>query len=367
MRALLLLSSLIACSGDAPTPDDTDDVDILAQLDAAGPYRAGFRVSEVPTTDTFSGAPRGLRLALWYPTDADAGTDAAYLFDSKPAPGVLADAPPADGPFGLAVFSHGTSVYAEVSGALMAHLATHGWIVAAVDHVPDVIYDPGGRDNATYLQRPLDVSATLDHLLDGEEPGLAVDADRVWGVGHSFGGYTMVVLAGAVWDMDTLAPLCNGGASDAFCKGWDPAREDAFRAGAADERLSTVVLMNGGDHRRFGASGLASVDRDVLLITGSLDDQVPNDPVGDGYWRDLPDGEHVRVDMAHGDHTSLTDFAGTPSAPGAHPDGLDADRAHRIGRILLGAWARARVDGDEAAAALLSAPPFDEDLTLQAR
>lgn len=372
MRALpTALALLIACQGPSSDADDdtddTDAVDLLTRLDAPGPFHAGYRVSEVVTTEVFTGATRTLRLVLWYPTDDATGEDAAYLFDAKPAPGVFRDATPAPGPHGLVAFSHGAMSYAETSGALMAHLATHGWIVAGVDHIPDVTYDFAGRSNPIYLQRPRDVTALLDHLLDDGEPGLSVDPERVLGLGHSFGGYTMAVLAGAVWDMDTWASACDGGSTDLFCKDWDPSHEAELRAGAADARLKTVIWMNGGDYRLFGPSGLASIDRDVLQITGSLDPSVPNDPVGDGLWAGLPDGDHVRVDLAHGDHLSLTDFAGDTTLPGHDVDALPPERAQRIGRILLTAWAASRGGDDPDAAAVFTDPPFDDDLTIEIR
>lgn len=359
-----ILALCAACAAD-PAPADTDTVDVLTRLDAPGPFRAGYRVGELRHDDGVDGATRTLRRVLWYPTDDQDGPDAAYLFDARPAPGVLRDATPAPGPHGLVVFSHGAQSYAETSGALMAHLATHGWIVAAVDHLPDVTYRFDGRSNPIYLDRPRDITALLDALLDGSEPGLEVDPARIAGIGHSFGGYTMLVVAGAVWDMDTWAPACTGGASDTFCQDWDPAREAAFRAGAADPRLRTVILMNAGDHRLFGPPGLATVDRAALQITGALDSSVPNDPVGDALWRDLPDG--VRVDMAHGDHVSLTDFAGDIVLPGTSPDALEPARAGRIGRVLLTGWLAARIDDDEDAAAVFDADPFDDDLTVSRR
>lgn len=371
MRPLLAVLSLGACTASPSGPADTDTdgsppVSAIATAGAPGPYRAGFRVSSLDT-EAVDGTPTTLRMTLWYPTQDADGPQAAYLHDSKPAPGVLADPTPIDGPLPLAVFSHGAAVYAEVSGGLMAHLASHGWLVAAVDHAPDVFPGLTARTNPIYLRRPRDITALLDHVLDGAEPGLTADPDRILGIGHSFGGYTMLVLAGAVWDMDTWAAACGSGDDDLFCDDWDPAREAAFRAGAEDDRVQSVVVMSGGDHRLFGAAGLATVDVPVLHLTGALDDQVPNDPIGDRLWADLPDvgtPGHVRVDAAHGDHTTFTDFAGVAGSPGASPDGLDTETATQIGRTLLAGWTAWRIDGDDDAAVVFDDPPFHDDLTI---
>jgi len=108
--------------------------------------------------------------------------------------GTYRDAPPATegGPFPTAVYSHGSSSYRQAATFLTGHLASHGVITIAVEHL--------GRSLSTLLT-PLagadtpedDVADLLDALdLVGSDPGLGsvVDTSRMVVIGHSAGART---------------------------------------------------------------------------------------------------------------------------------------------------------------------------------
>ena len=101
----------------------TAPLDIAAAVTGPGPFGVGYHEDSV-AYDAPDG-PRALRLAVWYPTEATDG--AATNYDGFfPATDVYSDATIAGGPFPVAVFSHGHQGYAENSGFLMEHLASHG-------------------------------------------------------------------------------------------------------------------------------------------------------------------------------------------------------------------------------------------------
>ena len=108
--------------------------------------------------------------------------------------GTYRDAPPATegGPFPTAVYSHGSPGYRQAATFLTGHLASHGVVTIAVEHL--------GRSLSTLLT-PLagadtpedDVADLLDALdLVGSDPGLGsvVDTSRMVVVGHSAGART---------------------------------------------------------------------------------------------------------------------------------------------------------------------------------
>ena len=150
---------------------------------------------------------------VWYPVEPTAVEgQSSEIFDSINAisevlrpliPGDLGgevdtgtyrDAPPATdgGPFPTAAYSHGSPGYRQAATFLTGHLASHGVITIAVEHL--------GRSLSTLLT-PLagadtpedDVADLLDALdLVGSDPGLGsvVDTSRMVVIGHSAGART---------------------------------------------------------------------------------------------------------------------------------------------------------------------------------
>ncbi len=157
---------------------------------------------------------RELPTTVWYPSSASATsvllpslaeqetTYAALLHDAP------ADCPTralpmavqgavAEGVHGLVVFSHCHTCLGISGATIAARLATHGWVVAAPDHVGNTLFDElrgaaGEVDNATLDLRSTDVQAVLDAVLSGNAgpAGLKVDPDRLVAAGHSFGAMT---------------------------------------------------------------------------------------------------------------------------------------------------------------------------------
>lgn len=356
----LTLSALAACAPATPpaasdaTPADDDSGPpggLVASLTARGPHAVGYRTGEVAYPDPASPATeRLLRLALWYPSDDAAGTEAVYqgIF---PSDGVWQDAHASPGPFPVAVFSHGHQGYAENSGFLMAHLASHGWLVAAPDHTGNTTFDGAERTTDIYYQRPLDVSAVLDHLaaLPADDPLAGLPGEPVVALGHSFGGYTVLALAGAAYDLDTLLPACEDGTdSSSFCGNMTAEAEALFAAGFSDPRLAGVVAMAAGDYRLFGAAGASATDVPVLLMTGELDGSTASD--GEPYWDALAGrGGDLRVHLLGGGHQTFTDFSGIlEDAEGL----IEAEEGFRIIDAYTLAWAR-HLAGDPAVAGVL--------------
>jgi len=302
------LGLLTACGG-APDPNDAPDpVDPIAALVAPGSFGVGYRELEVQYDESVTGDIRVLRLPVWYPTSDADGTSTTYqgLFD---APGVWSEATLAEGTFPLVVFSHGHQGYSEVSGFLMTHFASRGWIVAAPEHTGNTSFDSPTRQTEIYFQRPLDVSATLDLLtseLTDDPLAGRIDGPMI-GIGHSFGGYTLLALGGATYDLDTLAPACaDGSGPEEFCATWSSDYEAAFSTGFHDPRLDAHIVMAPGDYPLF-ADGLATVDRPVLHLSGGLD---PRTPDSDALFESLVGTDDLRVHIRSGGHQTFTDYSG---------------------------------------------------------
>ena len=119
--------------------------------------------------------------------------------------------PPADpdgGPYPLVLFSHGLAGYRLQSSFLTSHLASWGFVVAAVEHpyrnLTAVFGDLSafaallGTDDSPdvgQLLGAIDVVQTASAAPTGPLAGLAVDTTHVGAVGHSLGGFAVFAAA----------------------------------------------------------------------------------------------------------------------------------------------------------------------------
>ncbi len=173
---------------------------------------------------------RALPCELWYPAAArHAGQDlAAATQDRFTPPGgtprvqaAVRDAAAQPGTFALVAFSHSSGGHRRSATFLCTHLASHGYVVAALDHWEVVAEDLAPRAGETAAQRATrvdawianrvpDIRLLLDHLLGGGWPSPAApDPARIGVVGHSFGGWTALAapdVEGRIRAVVALAP-----------------------------------------------------------------------------------------------------------------------------------------------------------------
>ena len=190
--------------------------------DLPGPHPVGNRSFELADPS------RPLRVELWYPADAGAraaaeagqplldfvvdepdATNLSALIDVAPdecvrkqTQSAAAPAPASvAGPWPTVVFSHCHGCARFSSFSLAERLASHGFLVAAVDHAGSTLFDEmAGQlpplDQATLELRRDDVIRVIDELLDPSAASLPsdlvglADAERLGVFGHSFGAVT---------------------------------------------------------------------------------------------------------------------------------------------------------------------------------
>ena len=191
------------------------------------------------------------------------------------------------GPRPLVVFSHYAGGHRRTATFLCTHLASHGYVVAGVDHsevvaaelAPRAGETPGERRtriDAVIGSRVPDVRFLLDYLLDGQAGGVVLDARRVGLAGHSLGGWTVLATP------------------------------------ESDPRVRAVVAMapGGSSHPRPGVLPLSLTfawGRDVPVLYLAAEDDVPVPPAG---VRELFDRTPATKQMAilrHADHQHFAD------------------------------------------------------------
>ncbi len=223
-----------------------------------GAYEVGYRLTE--TTDNSRDREVGgrtLPLHIWYP--ASGGEDfppASYLssgFLQLPALVARSEAPLLDERrWPLLVFSHGFGGTPTQSTPLLETLASHGFVVVAVDHIGNSQSpSPLPKDPAqAAADRVPDISFAIDTLLGWAQDRLsiwyrAVDPFRIGVTGHSFGGSTAMGMA-----------------------------VGEFGGAAADPRVKAILPVS-GSMDVFSDSALSQVPVPLLLLGGSLDTSVP--------------------------------------------------------------------------------------------
>ncbi len=207
------------------------------------PFRRGPFPVSVKSEDLVdvSRESRRVSLEVWLPAHARyAGFDLAKdTQDSYPIFGghkvrqdAVRDAEAHADAFPLVVFSHGFAGHRRQSTFFCTHLASHGYVVVALDHGGNTLADMvqlvmgAGVVNPQNLpknieellgsyvfDRPRDVSFVLDAVADGKVRSVpaAVRVDAVGVSGHSFGGWTTLVVAGRDQRVRAALPLAPAG------------------------------------------------------------------------------------------------------------------------------------------------------------
>lgn len=246
-------------------------VDVL-QLDNASPLP-----EVLPTSD------RSLTVEVWYPADQTASGSNNYrvlLRDGTTEVDLkgqaLRDAAPIlnDGPFPLAILSHGYPGNRYLMSHLAENLASKGYVVASIDHT-DSTYEAILAFGSTLVNRSLDQIFVLNEMerMNNDSTEFLnnlVDTANTGIVGYSMGGYGAVITAGAGVTQASIdytwgAPHGTLGIHKSGSQ---------THADLIDPRVRTAIAfapwgMNTGF---WDAEGLTGIGVPMLFIAGSQDD-----------------------------------------------------------------------------------------------
>jgi predicted dienelactone hydrolase len=231
----------------------------------------------------------------------------------------------------VVVFSHGLGHSRIYFRDIAEHLATYGFAVAMPEHLGSNEDQRRAMETwmadeffqrREFVNRPQDVSFLLDELerMNESELNRQLNLQKVGAIGHSFGGYTALITAGATVDFDWLQRQC---APDAKfianisqllqCRALELETSPDDRAllsqgGLRDERVQMVMTFNTVSSL-FGQSGTAQIQIPTLIAGGVYDFVTPVIPEqADTFrWLTTPDKYFLLVDQkAHGEGSTRT-------------------------------------------------------------
>ena len=123
--------------------------------------------------------------------------------------------PDEPGAWPLVLYSHHSRGSRRSATYLTTHLASHGYLVAALDHSEVVAPEVAGNVQGLIANRVPDARFLLDYMLAGAIPCSArPDGARIAIVGHSAGGWTALALPEADTRIRAVVALAPGGASN---------------------------------------------------------------------------------------------------------------------------------------------------------
>jgi predicted dienelactone hydrolase len=284
---LVVLSRVLAAAA--------TDVPELAQR---GPYAVGVRTvdlvhkgqPDILHFDKATGkAPpydRPLKIEVWYPAVLAAGQVESTIYDMPardPKDGVLRvpgqalrDAAPLQGQkFPLVIVSHGYPGSRIFLSYLTEHLASKGYVVAAIDHTDSVIGEIRPFPS-TLLNRSNDQLFTLSELVSRGDSAVSflhgmIDSSRAAIIGYSMGGYGALASAGAGYSKtSTPMTMVPGG----YLKDWT-AGDPAYGSRLPKNLKAVVAIAPWGEQppiNSWDADGLSGIRVPSLFIAGDQDD-----------------------------------------------------------------------------------------------
>ncbi|MGB0646174.1 MAG: alpha/beta hydrolase family protein, partial [Bradymonadia bacterium] len=263
----------------------------------------GFKTSEL--TYAAPDGPRTLPVYFWYPSAETDGVRPRYN-GFLLSEGAFENAPLIDNRMlPVLLFSHGKrGLGAATSIFMLEYFARQGWLVVSWEHTGDTTFNADGTD-LTYLHRPLDISAVIDHIFDTDAThDFASHASNdILVSGHSRGGYGALAVGGALFDVQEAQTQCTSENMSEYCQAF--ARfPNQFETGFLDERVRGLILLASGDFARFGV-GVSNVQIPVMQWTAGDDRNNPNAIDGDPIWSNLS-APAVRFDIANGGHFTFT-------------------------------------------------------------
>lgn len=344
--SVLTLTLLVCAAGSIASAKTKKE-----QAPVLHPVGFSYRNFSVPPDYNWRGSSdHVLSGIVWYPAESSSeekdqyiGPPDAPLFYAGQAAKDATFAP-SFGKYPLVALSHGTGGSAMQMTWLGTYLAARGYIAVAVNH-------PGNNAVTGYTtqgfvegwERAKDISVAITDILSDPRFGERIDVGRIGAAGFSYGGYTMMELAGATTDFNQLLAWCNQ-VKNACNPPEMPDLTERFQAiqqhadvqdaiqhssdSYRDSRIRAVFAIAPAVARAFTPQRLQEVAIPVEVVAGNSDQMAPPAENAEFFARNITGAQLEMLNGGVGHYTFLdvcTD-AGKKRLPQLCVDNAGVDR-----------------------------------------
>ncbi|WP_186376195.1 alpha/beta hydrolase [Hyella patelloides] len=204
---------------------------------------------------------------------------------------------------------------------LAQHLASYGFAVAVVNHpgsdrqrIEDFFRGINREivEAQEFIDRPRDISYLLDELQQQQLTNPATNShlnlEQVGIIGHSFGGYTALALAGAKLNIEHLQTYCQSDAIDydSFnfslllqCLAAELSTTKNYQL--SDSRIQAIFTLNPINSSIFGQQGLSKITLPITFVAGSSDIIAPAllEQIKPFTWLESPHKYLLLIEKGH--------------------------------------------------------------------
>lgn len=252
--------------------------------------------------------PRPLRVVAWYPADSGStietignGTERISIYKDGNISSQSTKYP-------LILLSHGSGQNALDMQWLGHYLSSHGYITVSINHFGTPQEERQKKlmplSDFCSWERPQDLSAVLNSLLQDPMFAGRIDTGRIGAAGFSAGGATVIWSAGAVLSMETLrkyspppppilADEINNfielSKTDPIVKKSFERAENSFK----DNRIKAVFAHAPAIGYGFSQEGLSDVKVPVRIVVGENDIVAPAELNAKRYAKYISNSELV--------------------------------------------------------------------------
>ncbi|MDC1144075.1 acetylhydrolase [Porticoccaceae bacterium] len=329
---------IAGCDNSQPEPEqlyNKTHSNMLPVLAIEGPMPVGVRTIEIVNPDqlniaTRQIADRSLLLEIWYParniasmslTQYDNETRLGQPFSLQANAYRDAEIMASKEKWPLVVISHGHTGYRTLMFYLAEHLASHGYIVAAIDHTDstnadvDVANNPRGGAPSTLYNRSRDQQFTLDYLTSAKSfVKKHIDTERAGLIGYSMGAYGAVNTIGGCYSFTEAGIARDRGISDPTQLATLKTLLNSCAGGqysdiVVDAKWRAVMAFApwGNQFGLFDKDALAKITVPLMYIAGEFDDVSIYPAIEDMF-------QHTG-----GDHTYLLTYLSARHNVAPHP------------------------------------------------
>ncbi|GGW61280.1 hypothetical protein GCM10008111_16800 [Alishewanella tabrizica] len=276
---------------------------MIPALAQTGTYAVGVTTLDVvnpqqfnPTTQQSQDRP--LRLEVWYPVPKG-NSGAAAVYRDVTRTGIpfaiqgeaLRDAILVEGKtdaatYPLVVLSHGYTGYRTIMYYLGEHLASHGYVVASIDHTDsthaevDITKAPFAGFFSTLLNRSRDQQFVLNYFKQKDSAlQRHVNTEHAAVIGFSMGGFGAINTIGGCYNFTPATVGAFTGTTDTATQAQIQQLLNSCAGGQYNEvnvdpswKAAIAIAPWGGQHKLFSETALAKISVPTLYLAGDLDD-----------------------------------------------------------------------------------------------